>query len=335
MAMTQAPSQPGEASFSLGQPFHLHHMSDFHFPPTSSSSFAGSSPSSAAFAPVHTGAPLPSPTMAPLVHTPSYDDFNVGYSGEFGNLLYGTHKRSLSPDSVATFPPDANSSSRGPHIPNNPFVTMPLTPNSLVDPEDASVGDTVRISDDGFSAITTSNRLSGHSFVAGPTGDYFQAYSPGSLQERYTPAPVFDSTSYGYDCGNPDLDTPMNDDHNAIANSIPPLGMDYEDVWGCRNADTTTRFSQGGGYYASPVPITISNSLQPLPPLLLENPMNLLYFHHFLNHTARILVPHDCGQNPFRQILPESKCSSDNNRPFLTVYSGSPRRKNPSSPPCL
>lgn len=34
--------------------------------------------------------------------------------------------------------------------------------------------------------------------------------------------------------------------------------------------------------------------------------MNLLYFHHFLNHTARILVPHDCERNPFRLILPES-----------------------------
>lgn len=34
--------------------------------------------------------------------------------------------------------------------------------------------------------------------------------------------------------------------------------------------------------------------------------MNLLYFHHFLNHTARILVPHDCSENPFRNILPQS-----------------------------
>lgn len=44
----------------------------------------------------------------------------------------------------------------------------------------------------------------------------------------------------------------------------------------------------------------------PCTQLLLENPMNLLYFHHFLNHTARILVPHDCERNPFRLILPES-----------------------------
>jgi hypothetical protein len=37
--------------------------------------------------------------------------------------------------------------------------------------------------------------------------------------------------------------------------------------------------------------------------------MNLLYFHHFINCTARILVPHDCERNPFRHILPESKSS--------------------------
>lgn len=35
--------------------------------------------------------------------------------------------------------------------------------------------------------------------------------------------------------------------------------------------------------------------------------MNLLYFHHFIDHTARILVPHDCEKNPFRTILPGSK----------------------------
>lgn len=35
--------------------------------------------------------------------------------------------------------------------------------------------------------------------------------------------------------------------------------------------------------------------------------MNMLYFHHFLNHTARILVPHDCSENPFKSILPQSR----------------------------
>jgi hypothetical protein len=63
---------------------------------------------------------------------------------------------------------------------------------------------------------------------------------------------------------------------------------------------------ESGSYYAKPVAIRISKSFGVLPPILLQNPMNLLYFHHFLNHTARILVPHDCEQNPFRRILPES-----------------------------
>jgi hypothetical protein len=32
-----------------------------------------------------------------------------------------------------------------------------------------------------------------------------------------------------------------------------------------------------------------------------------LYFHHFLNHTARMLVPHNCDNNPFISVLPSSE----------------------------
>jgi hypothetical protein len=118
------------------------------------------------------------------------------------------------------------------------------------------------------------------------------------------------STNYGYDRGLPDLDSPKNDDLSAIDMFSPRSEtMDYEHEGTYGNAEIKAKhmaFSKGG-YYAEPVAITICKSLEPLPPLLLENPMNLIYFHHFLNHTARILVPHDCEQNPFRNILPESK----------------------------
>jgi hypothetical protein len=117
-------------------------------------------------------------------------------------------------------------------------------------------------------------------------------------------------TTYGYDRGCPDLDTPKNDDMNAIDMFSPRSEtMDYESEGTYGNAESRAKhmaFSKGG-YYAKPVPITLSKSLEPLPAFLLENPINLLYFHHFINHTARILVPHDCEQNPFRHILPESQ----------------------------
>jgi hypothetical protein len=127
---------------------------------------------------------------------------------------------------------------------------------------------------------------------------------------RRYPIDQSESTTYGYDLGLPDRDTPNNDDFSAIAIFSPQagtLGLDDETPYG--NADTRSNAMafESGGYYAKPVAIRISKSLGALPPILLENPMNLLYFHHFLNHTARILVPHDCEQNPFRQILPESK----------------------------
>ncbi|TDZ17708.1 hypothetical protein Cob_v009339 [Colletotrichum orbiculare MAFF 240422] len=55
-----------------------------------------------------------------------------------------------------------------------------------------------------------------------------------------------------------------------------------------------------------PLPIRIPRSLHPLPSKLRDDSMNLLYFHHFLNHTAKVLVPYDDPKsNPFRTILPQ------------------------------
>lgn len=82
-----------------------------------------------------------------------------------------------------------------------------------------------------------------------------------------------------------------------------------------------------GGYYVKPVQIRIPKSLEPLPPILMENKMNLLYFHHFINHTARILVPHDCEKNPFRQILPEMAVRDENIMNLLLAYSASHRAR--------
>lgn len=83
---------------------------------------------------------------------------------------------------------------------------------------------------------------------------------------------------------------------------------DFAAQFGQRSRDMAF---EPGGYYAKPVAIKIPQDLEPLPPQLLENGMNLLYFHHFLNHTARILVPHDCDMNPFRMVLPQSRLSAE------------------------
>jgi hypothetical protein len=104
--------------------------------------------------------------------------------------------------------------------------------------------------------------------------------------------------SYGYDSGLIDQDE-KNDDSTVLvmSPSIDQPDVTYDAV--------TIDFDN---YYAKPVKVAIPISLHPLPDTLKHNQMNLLYFHHFLNHTARILTPHDCPDNPFRTALPESKC---------------------------
>ena len=121
---------------------------------------------------------------------------------------------------------------------------------------------------------------------------------------------------YGFDYGQSDTDLPKHNDHKAIK-TFTGFGRDY-----FRHCDqvleeelcTDLQYKDiapdnGKNYYRRPVSIRLSESLPPLPDLLKTNPMNLMYFHHFINHTARLLVAHDCPENPFRTILPASKCS--------------------------
>ncbi|UPX18073.1 uncharacterized protein EKO05_0008390 [Ascochyta rabiei] len=138
------------------------------------------------------------------------------------------------------------------------------------------------------------------------------------------------STTYGYDMGLADCDTPRNKDDSAIAIYSPPTNtLELNDdlpLAGSKPQKKDMAFGKGG-YYAKPVQIRIPKSLEPLPPLLNENKMNLLYFHHFINHTARILVPHDCEKNPFRQILPEMAVRDENIMNLLLAYSASHRAR--------
>lgn len=128
------------------------------------------------------------------------------------------------------------------------------------------------------------------------------------------------SISYGFDQGLPDLDIPSNDDANALLLQSPSSATKRLSLVGDEflvDASRADGFGFGINpkdpkfqrveYYARPVPVQIPRSLEPLPYMLRQNPMNLLYFHHFLNHTARIMVPHDCPENPFKNVLPESK----------------------------
>lgn len=222
--------------------------------------------------------------------------------------MFKRHKSSHSADSPATTFSDAYSPNTGPPTPYNPFVTMPLTPNSSVGSEDPSVRSSVNHQSPAYPPPDL-RRLSVQSLVNNIHDSSFQEYNADGEPKRRYPVTDSVSTTYGYDMGLPDFDTPRNKDDLAIAIFSPEMGT-RELYEGFPFDDTEPRTRDmafgKGGYYAKPVQIRIPKSLEPLPPILMENRMNLLYFHHFINHTARILVPHDCEQNPFRHILPES-----------------------------
>lgn len=148
-----------------------------------------------------------------------------------------------------------------------------------------------------------------------------------------------DGRSYGLDCGQPDRDVHRDAELLASLRDTSTGGINYlkaiqyqtassgtatpsssqEDVPAEVPRSVTTVFSKGG-YYAKPVPILIPRLLSPLPLTLLESPINMLYFHHFINHTAKILVPHDCHLNPFATVLPASMFGFFHTFHFLTKW---------------
>lgn len=168
--------------------------------------------------------------------------------------------------------------------------------------------------------------------ISMPVEDNYQQPQPtvrrGSLHQ--TMINYAETDTYGLDRGYPDLDVPRNNDTIATNGVSPSEHSDF-DSWlnefdasgvgefGFRLEKRETVFA-AGGYYATPVPIKIPRKLEPLPKTLQENPMNLLYFHHFLNHTAKILVPHDCPENPFKTVLPASGyCENHSHRRANTL----------------
>ena len=112
---------------------------------------------------------------------------------------------------------------------------------------------------------------------------------------------------YGFDCGIIDPEISGDDDTKMI----------FEDAGAARDyhARKQLELTSGGTdsqkrYYEIVVSINISKSFLPLSEILLSNPANLLYFHHFIDDTARLLVGHDCCSNPFRTILPHCESLS-------------------------
>ncbi|KAK3697197.1 hypothetical protein LTR37_017598 [Vermiconidia calcicola] len=137
--------------------------------------------------------------------------------------------------------------------------------------------------------------------------------------------------TYGYDHGFEDLDVPRNEDFNVILPKSPDLrraSAAVSEVSSSSGENDSKQIAfEPGGYYAQPVPVKISKFLEPLPQELLDNQMNLLYFHHFINHTGRILVPHDCPENPFRGVLPQMAVRNQHLLHLMLAFSASHRAR--------
>jgi hypothetical protein len=132
--------------------------------------------------------------------------------------------------------------------------------------------------------------------------------------------------TYGYDHGLPDLDVPHNDDYNVVLPRSPDPRRPSVAASDVSTPGGDVAF-EPGGYYAQPVPVKIPHALEPLPAELLGNQMNLLYFHHFINHTGRVMVPHDCPENPFRGVLPQMAMRNTQLLHLLLAFSASHRAR--------
>jgi hypothetical protein len=234
-------SQPATAPFGS-----FEYSGSFDYPSPAATSFDGPGYSNASHAPF-TASSMPPPFAYP---TPSHRQ----YADPMDAMP--NHQRSYSADSPALSDPYSPPTCPPPSL-YSPFTTMPLTPNSAIgadEPVRPTSGQTPNTH-----ASVNLRRLSVLSLLSGPPGDSTQ---PG----RQYPVNDDEYTIYGYDTGLPDIDMPQNDDQNPIAVSTPEIGTMNSDGDSPESHPTETAFDKGG-YYAKPIPIKISKSLEPLPPV--------------------------------------------------------------------
>ncbi|KAI0815702.1 fungal-specific transcription factor domain-containing protein [Xylaria sp. FL0064] len=223
-------------------------------------------------------------------------------------------------------------------------AASPLTPATSSTYSDDSQPPQVNRAEHQEVASYSTRRLSVNSLLAGPANlralyNDSAGYAKGVLPPLDTQQTSNEPTFYGIDRGFQDYDLGKNDDMNAIGGSSPLLQresldtpleepVDYNWLEFGFGVDTNDTEELDGGYYSKPVSIFIPQNLEPLPDRLIENPMNLLYFHHFINNTARALVPYDDPHaNPFRTILPQMAVKNDSLLALLLAYSASHRAR--------
>ena len=328
--MTTVVSREAAPSYSSSM---THSLDDFSYPsPADTGSSIGS------FAPFTFSPATMSQPSSFLRHAADVPEQSLSHSspGQGGTPDQGyPHSQYSSPtDVVSAYAPYQSQSPSDPHEGVSPLSKNPqLFASSSVAQDTKSIPAGVASSSEDFfnkimnspvspedrSQVQTSEPLAtGHSKLL--SMDH-EADVPGGLssaERKWHTYLTSVTDNYGLDCGRPDLDLNKNDDHSAIdinyaldlINSQSELSVASNDRPGNSSPADLKPISLDGAkfaYYASPIPINIPRYLSPLPPTLVQTPINLMYFHHFINHTARMLVPHDCSDNPFVSVLPSSE----------------------------
>ena len=230
----------------------------------------------------------------------------------------------FSTPNYASRPKPHNLAPSNPYSPSSLVSRVPPTPAASIGSDDNHTSQAKpsphRIDSPNNRRVSIQSLVSGNSPLASPYD--------GSMQCRVNEnsSHVSGKRTYGFDCGVPDIDLPENKDHDALSPYTPKKRDSTDDTSPGMEFNLDECYSQFGftldapaeiqqpiqqeevrSYYTRPVKVEITVAFGPLPPELLNNPMNLLYFHHFVNHTARILVPYDCAENPFKTLLPKSR----------------------------
>ncbi|KAK5943651.1 hypothetical protein PMZ80_004659 [Knufia obscura] len=227
----------------------------------------------------------------------------------------------------------------GPHF-QNPLTPATSSTSHPNDMDDRRISVSSLLSEDPDADQSSRKTSTSYPTAWEPPPTIYEQLPPeplrrGSLHQRMIS--YSETETYGHDRGLPDWDLGRNNDTMAINGGNTPSDHSDFESWlndtdlgipefGFSLPSKDQAFNPGG-YYASPVPIKIPKKLEPLPKTLTDNPMNLLYFHHFLNHTARILVPHDCPENPFKTILPKMAVENHNLLNLMLAYSACHRAR--------
>lgn len=338
-------------------PMSMNQLSKFReYPSPANSNVEASSVESPPFFGPPYQMPMPPPYQAPVPHSPfgllprRYPDEGQAAAAEHRNK-----RMRLSPsydqptiDQNTRYQSTQHTNSAGTYF--RPTFSQPVSngalyspskyPNPMPTPAASTTSDENNPPPSSKTQAITDNpdlrRLSVKSLLSDDTEQ------PDHGGESIPSLPSFDLLlEYGVDRGFPDLDLPKNNDSLALNGLTPAMSSPGLYRHGSNGAaDNQDAFAEFGiaiystdpahserGYYADAVTVSIPKSLGELPPTLRDNPMNLLYFHHFLNHTARILVPHDCNENPFRTILPKMALHDINLLNLLLAYSASHRAR--------